>query len=499
MIGVEVMALTDRKKIFIGLLGFLIILIGTNAANYYFFGSKSDQAVSTDEPTTIIRYEPGREIPESDAALLWDAIDSIKESYFYPVETEALIEGAVRGMIDSVGDPHLRFYDPDDLDEFMTETRGSYGGIGVRIIEANQSIVIFETFPGSPADRVGIAPGDRILEADGNELTGEGLGRAVELLRGPSDTTVDVLIMRPGAEEPISLTVAREEIQVTTISSRMLDEGLGYIKINSFDSNTAEEFTGAFRAMEQGGLGTGLILDLRNNPGGLVDQAVEVAKLIVPEGEIVRLVGKDDQVKSIYHSSAVKKPYPIVVLINEDSASASELLAGALQDRDAALLVGKTTYGKASVQQLEYLVGGNAILLTVAKYFTPSGHNIDQHGIEPDFEIDMPEVLRYYRYFHPGPLEQGDYGPEVEMLQLMLEQVGHIVEVTGYFDLQTSLALTTFQNAAGINGSGEFDDQTWVELREALDVASEENDEQLNYAVELINKPGLWTIIGGNN
>lgn len=251
--------------------------------------------------------------------------------------------------------------------------------------------------------------------------------------------------------------------------------------------------------MEQSSLGKGLILDLRNNPGGLVDQAVEVAKLLVPEGEIVRLVGRDDDVKTIYNSSAARKPYPIVVLINEESASASELLAGALQDRDAAILVGKKTYGKASVQQLDYLSDGNALMITVANYFTPSGHNIDKYGIEPDFEVDMPEVLRYYRYFHPNRLERGDYGPEVEMLQHMLAQIGYMIEITGYFDAQTSRVLSDFQGFSGLAQSGEFDDATWVELREALDTAAREQDEQLNHAVELLRKPGLGNIIGGND
>ncbi len=489
---------TNRKKIIISLAVFVLLLIATNLANYYWFGSRAGPTAG--EPATVIRYETNRNAPEPEgAAILWEAIESINESYFYPVETEALIEGAVRGMIEHIEDPHMRFYDPQDLEEFLTETRGSYGGIGVRIIEANDYIVVFETFSGSPAERSGLSPGDRLLEADGFELTGEGINRAVELLRGPADTTVDILIQRPGADDPIELTVGRAEIRVASVFSEMLDDGLGYIKIDNFDGNTSSEFTEQFREMEQLGLGAGLVLDLRNNPGGLVDQAVGIAELLVPEGEIVRLVGRDEEVLNIYYSSAVARPYPIVVLINEESASASELLAGALQDRGAALLVGKTTYGKASVQQLERLSGGNAILLTIAKYFTPSGHNIDKHGVEPDFEIDMPEVLRYYRYFHPGRLEQGDFGPDVEMLQMMLEQLDYNVEVSGYFDAKTSLALATFQIYAGLERTGEFDDQTWVELRDALDILAREKDQQLEYAVEVIGTPGHWNNIGGND
>jgi carboxyl-terminal processing protease len=485
----------NRKNIFIWALVVLALIIITNLATYHY--SRNAAEGENDNSTTIIRYEPTRSDIDPDTVIIFEALDSILNNYYTPVEKEVLIEGAVLGIIQSLDDPLVRYYDAEDLEEFLMETRGSYGGIGVRIIESNQSIVVFDVFPGTPAERSGLSPGDRIIKADGVELTGQGLMIAVEHLRGPSDTTVELEIRRPGADEPIVINVSREEIQVTTVFSEMLDDGLGYIQISSFDSNTAREFTEQFRAMEQRGLSTGLILDLRNNPGGLVDQAVEIGKLLVPEGEIVRLVGRDDDVKTIYNSSAARKPYPIVVLINEESASASELLAGALQDRGAGMLVGKTSYGKASVQQLVYLPGDNAILLTMARYLTPSGHDIDKHGIEPDFTVEMPEVLRYYRYFHPGRLEEGSYGPDVEILQMILEQIGIRVEVSGYFDDQTARALSEFQIYANLRPSGEFDDQTWIELREALDIAARDQDAQLNYAIELINKPGLWTITGG--
>ncbi len=477
----------------------MVVLIGTNLANYLVFSEREKPAAVAEEEKTVIRYEPGKETIESETVIIWEAIDAIQENYFHEVEIEKLVEGAVRGIVDSVEDPQVRFYDPVKLEEFLTDTRGSYGGIGVRIIESNRHIVVFEVFPETPAERSGLSPGDRIVEAGGSALTGEGLERAVELLRGPPDTAVDVMIKRPGADEPLELVVDREEIKVQTVFSEMLDRGLGYIKISSFDSRTSAEFLHIFAAMEQNGLGKGLILDLRNNPGGLVEQAVKVAEQLVPEGEIVKLVGRDEEVQRVYYSSATPKPYPIVVLINEESASSAELLAGALQDRGAALLVGQNTFGKASVQQLEHLSGGNAILLTVANYYTPSGINIDEHGIKPDFRVEMPEVLRYYRYFHPGTLELGDYGPEVEMLQQILEQIGYRIEATGYFDSQTSRVLADFQTDSGLERSGMFDDLTWVELREALDVAVREKDEQLNYALELIEKPNLWNIIGGSD
>ncbi len=472
---------------------FLIMLIGTNLVTYFIFESSHGTGQAAKEPTAVIKFEPQPHQLESEAKMFWEALDIIKNQYVYPLETEVLIEGAVRGIIQSTEDPNVRFMDPETLEEFLLDTKGSYGGIGIRIIEAYDYIVVFETFADSPAERAGLTPGDRIIEADGNELTGQGVNRAVEYMRGPSDTSVDIIIKRPGADEPIELTVEREEITVSTVSSEMIESGLGYIRIHGFDSNTSGEFTEKFRAMEQSGLDRGLILDLRSNPGGLVDQAIDIAKLLVPEGEIVKLVGRDDEVLRVFNSTAAKKLYPMVVLINDETASAAELLAGALQDSGAAVLVGETTFGKASVQQLEYLSDGNGMLLSIAKYFTPSGRNIDKYGIDPDFEVEMPEILRYYRYFHPSRLEKGDYGPEVEMLQMMLEQIGLTVDNKGYFDEQTSRVLNSFQVSAGLEATGEFDDSTWVELRKALDGVVREQDEQINYALDLISDSSRWS------
>ncbi len=484
-----------RKALFKTLLLFVLVLLGTNLATYYIFSGQGDPA-AVDEDPKIIRYEPGTDPgpaePEEGTEIFFKALEAITNQYYYPVDHDKLMEGAVRGMIEILDDPQVRFYDPDELEEFRRDTRGVYGGIGVRIIEAEADIVVFEVFSGSPAKRKGLAPGDRILEAGGEKLTGEGIDFAAEMMRGPSDTSVDLLVKRPGAEDPVEMTITRAEIQISTVSGKMLEEGPGYIEINSFDSNTADEFMEEFASLEQKGLSRGLILDLRNNSGGLVSQAVKIAEEIVPAGEIVRLLGQDGEIQTVYQSDAEKKPYPIVVLINEETASSSELLAGAMQDRDAALLVGKPTYGKASVQQLEELPGENAIMITVANYYTPAGRNIDKEGIEPDYEVKMPEVLRYYHYFHPNLLEQGDYGADVEMLQEMLTQLGYQIEVNGYFDEETAAALTRFQVDAGLPGSGTFDDETWIEIREALDVASWEQDAQLKKALELLANPQLW-------
>ncbi len=216
--------------------------------------------------------------------------------------------------------------------------------------------------------------------------------------------------------------------------------------------------------------------------------------MLVPEGEITRLVDRYEQVKDIHYSHAQPKPYRIVVLVNEESASASEIVAGALQDRGAALLVGTRTFGKATVQHLERLSGGNALRLTVAKYLTPSGRDLHGQGLEPDVEVNLSPALKYYRYFIPGRLSQGGYGEGVRLLQQILQELGDdSVNASGYFDGATAGALRRFQRSASIPATGIFDDLTWIHLRENLDRVARERDPQLRAAVELLFSPELWT------
>lgn len=471
------------------LFGFLIVLIGTNLINFFMFGYRPSAPDTGAETPDLSGALPEGYV---ELELFAEVLDRILNHYLEPVELADLIQGAIDGMLKSLDDPQTSYFTAQDLENFLIQTKGSFGGIGVRIINIGEDVVIFETIPGTPAERAGLYPGDRISKADGEVLTGQGVDRAAELLRGPKGTSVTISVIRPGADEALEMTLERDEIKMKTVTSRMLQPGLGYIKISSFDSHTGTDFADQFSRMDQEGLGKGLILDLRNNTGGLVDEAIKVAKLLVPEGEITRLVDRNGEPRKIHYSSAVPRPYPIVVLINEESASASEIVAGALQDRGAALLVGTKTYGKATVQHLEQLPGDNALRLTVAKYLTPSGKDIHGQGLEPDYPVELPAALKYYRYFLPGRLGAGNYGMDVELLQNMLAELGYAVEAGGYFDDATAAALSAFQKDAGLAATGVFDDLTWIELREALEQVVLDSDPQLQKAVELTGKTEIW-------
>lgn len=486
------------KALFIS---FIIVVIGTNLLTYFMYGYRYADPLSPEQEV---------DEPALTMDLLEEVLQVIDDRYIEPVDLkelsygavegmlavedrtdlDALVRGAIRGALETLDDPRTIFYDPEELENFLIQTTGSFGGIGVRIVEVDDDVVVFETIPDTPAERAGIFPGDRIRSADGEDLTGQGVNRAAELLRGPKGTTVAVSLDRPGADEPIHIVLERDDIQTVTVFSEMLEPGIAYIEISSFDSHTGAAFVKHLQALEAEGITSGLILDLRNNTGGLVQQAVNVAKMLLPEGEITRLVKRGGEVREIHYSSIAGKPYPLVVLVNEETASAAEIVAGALQDHDAAVLVGAKTFGKATVQQIRQLTGDSALLITEAKYLTPSGMDIHGHGITPDYLVEMPQALKYYRVFLPGSLQMGDQGENVRLLQEILRELGYNVSTDGIFGDNTATALAEFQEDAGLEASGLFDDRTWAKIRETLEEITSDRDPQLKRAVEIVKHQG---------
>lgn len=482
------------KRFRVALACVLLVMAGSILAAYYLGLARGGAAARIGGETDLVAPES----LDDEWNIFLEVLERLQRDYLYPTELAETIRGAIRGAVESTGDPRNWFYDARELENFLAQTTGSFGGIGVRIIEVDGEIVVFETFPGSPAFLAGILPGDRICRAGGREMAGRGLEHAAEILHGEKGSVVTISIRRPGREDELNLALERDEITLETVSSHWIEPGLGYIRIDNFDSHTGASFAGQLFQLEAAGPLRGLILDLRDNPGGLVEEAVKVAKLIVPEGEITRLVGRDGEVRDIHYSNAPPKGYPMVALVNEESASAAEILAGALQDQGGALLLGVKTYGKATVQHLDNLSGGNALLLTVARYLTPSGKDIDGKGLEPDVAVEMPPLLKYYRYFLPGRLAEGDCGSEVRLLQEMLAELGYSSGSSGFFDRDTAAALRGFQEAAGLEPHGEFDDRTWILLREAFENIARERDPQLLRAMELISGSGGGPGAGGD-
>ncbi|ADL08273.1 S41 family peptidase [Thermosediminibacter oceani] len=430
--------------------------------------------------------------PEVD--LLMKLSDFIEQNYAGDVDRLQLIQGALRGMVDSLNDPYSEYFSPEELKEFERSTSGNFGGIGIVITTKDGFTTVVSVLEGSPAARKGIKPGDRIVEIDGKDVTKLTTSEVAELLRGNEGTKVSVGILREGEKQILKFDITREIIRVNPIEYRILEKGIGYIKISEFNENTAENIDKALAAFKNSGV-RGLVLDLRNNPGGLLDQAVETARRFVPKGLIVKVISKNGNTRA-YYSDSAPSPFKLVVLVNGGSASASEILAGAIKDRKAGVIVGERTFGKATVQQLINLGSLGGIKLTIARYVTPSGIDINETGIVPDIEVKQ-DTSDPTKDFVPlkstRPLKYGCIGLDVMGLQQHLRFLGLFNgEPDGVFEQRTKKAVEDFQAKKGFPVNGIADEK----LLEALDGAVNEalksrEDLQLKKALEVLK--GLLT------
>lgn len=312
----------------------------------------------------------------------------IETKYINDTDDVKLIDGAIDGMVKSLNDPHSNYLSPKMYKTLMEQTEGSFAGIGVVMgMDNEQKIHIVGIMENSPGQKAGLQEGDEILAVDGVPVTQMAFDEVAAHVRGQAGTDVVLTIMRDNTNQDITIT--RDNIKLKTVGHKMLDNNIGYIQIVSFSEDTANEFNEAYNDLKNQGM-KALVLDLRNNPGGLLTTCVEIAKKLVPKGEIVSIVDKQGN-KETYSSSLEAPEYPLVVLINKNSASASEILSGAIQDTKAGTIIGNTSYGKGSVQTILPMFEDDAVKLTIAKYYTPSGRSIDGTGITPDIEINLDE------------------------------------------------------------------------------------------------------------
>ncbi|WP_196603782.1 S41 family peptidase [Pectinatus haikarae] len=321
----------------------------------------------------------------ADVARLFAAMRLVQTYYVKDIDNDVIINGAIKGMVGSLDDPHSLYLDQNLYKRLMEQTEGSFGGIGV-VMQYNkdkQVVSVIAVMKDTPGEKAGLKIGDEIIAVDGVSTKDFSFDQVASHIRGPVDTDVALTIKNSDGQKDI--TVTRATIKTTTVTHQMMADNIGYIRIGMFSENTGKEFTDAYQDLQKQNM-RGLVLDLRSNPGGLLTSCVEIAKQLVPKGTIVSIVDHNNN-KEVYSSDLEGQKYPIVVLIDENSASASEILAGALQDTKAAVLVGTKSYGKGSVQQVIPLGSGTALKLTIAKYYTPSDRSIDGIGIEPDVPV----------------------------------------------------------------------------------------------------------------
>lgn len=326
-----------------------------------------------------------------------EALNEIQKKYVEEKDSKELIYGAIRGMMSTL-DPHSSFLSPEEFKELEIETTGKFSGIGIEITLKDGVLTVVSPIEGSPADKAGLFPGDKILQIDEKSTKNMNLNDAVRLIRGQKGTKVQLLILHEGAKDPQKYTIVRDVIPIRSIKSRILEEGYGYIRISSFQEKTTEDFLTALTKLESGvkeGL-KGLVLDLRNDPGGLLNEAVKISDIFLESGVIVSIQGrtKEQNHKFTAQTNKVSRKYPLVVVVNEGSASASEIVAGALQDQKRAIILGMPTFGKGSVQTIIPLEDNSGIKLTTARYFTPSGRSIQAKGITPDILIKGKPLRR---------------------------------------------------------------------------------------------------------
>lgn len=321
--------------------------------------------------------------------------DFIEKHYLNEVDEETMLDGQLKGLFQSLEDPYSQYMSKDEFQDFMEHTKGVYGGVGVIVTPGDDNLItVVAPIEDTPGEKAGIKTGDKIIKVNGEEFTADKMDAAVKLMKGEPGTDVDVTIMRKdkeGKTKQFDVSITREEIRLKTVKADVIDEDIGYVKITSFDDLTYDDFEVELEELKKKDV-KGIIMDLRNNPGGLLDVCVDIADEFLGEGVVVYTETRNGE-KEYLKSDKKKTDIPLVLLINEGSASASEIMAGAMRDKERAVLIGTKTFGKGIVQRIKQLPDGSGFKLTVSEYFTPNGTSIHDVGIEPDIVVELPEDI----------------------------------------------------------------------------------------------------------
>lgn len=326
-----------------------------------------------------------------DFGIFWNAWDKVTEKYVGTIDYQQMVYGAIKGMVDSLGDPYSSFMKPNETQNFMQDLSGKVSGIGAEIDLVDNKLLIVSPIAGSPAEKAGLKPQDQILKINDESTDNMALDVAVSKIRGKAGTKVNLTINRTGFSQPQVLEITREEITIKSVNWEMKPNNIAYIKISQFGDDTVPLMQQAAKDINDKHP-KAIILDLRGNPGGYLDGAVDVASLFMPSGVVVKEKDKNGNITENKTTlDPILKDYKVIVLVNGGSASASEIVAGALQDAGKATLVGEKTFGKGSVQELENLPGGATLRITIAKWLTPKGRTIDKVGLEPDIQVGLSE------------------------------------------------------------------------------------------------------------
>ncbi len=416
--------------------------------------------------------------------------DLIDRRFMDQIEPEKLVDGAIQGMLAALNDPYTSFMNPEETDHFTQSVDAYFTGIGAEVSLDNGNIIVVSPIKGSPAEKVGLRARDLILSVNGESLSGLSLTDAVNKIRGPKGTQAKLQIKREGFENPIELIVVRDEIDLETVFSEMVGDGIGKIEIRQFSVHTVESFNSQLEGLEEQGM-KALLIDVRNNPGGYLEGVAQILYSLIPEGKLL-LMSEDRQgERESIVSQGPGRTYPIAVLINGGSASASEILAAAVRQSGNGVLIGENTYGKGTIQSqfTEPYGDGSLLKLTIAKWLTPNGSWVHETGIEPDVEVKQPDYFYVTLIPRDKVLKQGEMSNDVKNMQIMLDGLGFKPDRTdGYFSEQTTEALQQFQQQVKIEPTGELDAATIEQLERSVIelLVKPENDVQLQTGLEVL-------------
>lgn len=493
VLGKEMRRLNWLSRKFVALYMALSLLIGAG-------GTFAATQLLEDEAKTVVEdngpaqeeANENKEVASEDMAKINQAYEMILNRYVEDVDKDKLIEGAIQGMIGTLEDPYSVYMDKETAKQFTQSLDSSFEGIGAEVSMIDGKVTIVAPFKDSPAEKAGLKPNDQIIKIDGESIEGLDLYDAVLKIRGKKGTKVKLDVMRPGVKEILEISVTRDTIPIETVYSSVKEldgKKVGYLQITSFAEKTAEDFKKHLSELEEKNI-DGLVLDVRGNPGGLLDSVETILKqLITKDKPYVQIEDRNGEKQRFFSTLEEEKEYPITVLIDKGSASASEILAGALKEAGGYEIVGETSFGKGTVQQAAPMGDGSNLKLTMFKWLTPDGNWIHKKGVEPTIEAKQPD------YFYTSPIQlekelEFDMNNEkIKSAQLMLKGLGFDPgREDGYFSKETETAVKEFQKANKLPETGKIDEKTASTLESKIieKVRDEKNDLQLKTAMKAL-------------